>query len=87
MPAAAASPPGAEPPDAPASADAQTADAQTGDRAGGSGPVVSGRQAAALTGTCHIWAPDGIATRKLAAGWRPGFDPYPAPPLTAYEPT
>ncbi len=89
--------PGAEPPDAPASADAQTtdaqttgtqtADAQTGDRAGGSGPVVSGRQAAALTGTCHIWAPDGIATRKLAAGWRPGFDPYPAPPLTAYEPT
>ncbi|WP_261562117.1 DUF2889 domain-containing protein [Frankia tisae] len=79
--------PGAEPPDAPATTDAQTADAQTADRAGGSGPVVSGRQAAALTGTCHIWAPDGIATRKLAAGWRPGFDPYPAPPLTAYEPT
>ncbi|CAJ61439.1 hypothetical protein FRAAL2795 [Frankia alni ACN14a] len=66
---------------------AQPPEAQTADRAGGSGPVVSGRQAAALTGTCHIWAPDGIATRKLAAGWRPGFDPYPAPPLTAYEPT
>jgi hypothetical protein len=32
--------------------------------------------------TCHIWAEDGIAVRKLAAGWRPGVTAaYPAPPL------
>ncbi|EIV91345.1 DUF2889 domain-containing protein [Frankia sp. QA3] len=68
--------------DGPASTDGATPNGP-----GTSAPVVSGRQAAALTGSCHIWAPDGIATRKLAAGWRPGFDPYPAPPLTAYEPS
>ncbi|WP_261569086.1 DUF2889 domain-containing protein [Frankia gtarii] len=64
-----------------------TADAETPVRAERSGPVVSGQPASALTGSCHIWAPDGIAIRKLAAGWRPGFAPYPAPPLTAYEPS
>jgi hypothetical protein len=31
--------------------------------------------------TCHIWAEDGIAEQKLAAGWRPGVGPYPSPPL------
>jgi hypothetical protein len=46
-----------------------------------------GTPAAAATGgapmrTCHIWAEDGIAVRKLAAGWRPGpATEYPAPTL------
>jgi len=31
--------------------------------------------------TCHVWAEDGIAEQKLAAGWRPGQGQYPAPPL------
>jgi hypothetical protein len=31
--------------------------------------------------TCHVWAEDGVAEQKLAAGWRPGRGPYPAPPL------
>jgi Protein of unknown function (DUF2889) len=31
--------------------------------------------------TCHVWAEDGIAEQKLAAGWRPGQGVYPAPPL------
>ncbi len=31
--------------------------------------------------TCHIWAEDGVAEQKLAAGWRPGAESYPAPSL------
>jgi Protein of unknown function (DUF2889) len=31
--------------------------------------------------TCHVWAEDGVAEQKLAAGWRPGRGPYPALPL------
>jgi hypothetical protein len=31
--------------------------------------------------TCHVWAEGGVAEAKLAAGWRPGRGPYPAPPL------
>jgi hypothetical protein len=31
--------------------------------------------------TCHIWAEDGVADQKLAAGWRPGVGPYPAQSL------
>lgn len=31
--------------------------------------------------TCHVWAEGGVAEQKLAAGWRPGNGPYPAPPL------
>ncbi|HLH27856.1 MAG TPA: DUF2889 domain-containing protein [Acidimicrobiales bacterium] len=34
-------------------------------------------------GTCHVWAVGGVAEQKLAAGWRPGLGPYPAPPLDA----
>ena len=30
--------------------------------------------------TCHIWAQDGPAVQKLAAGWRPGKGPYPPRP-------
>lgn len=29
--------------------------------------------------SCHIWAEGGVAEQKLAAGWRPGTGPYPAP--------
>jgi hypothetical protein len=35
--------------------------------------------------TCHIWAEDGIAEQKLAAGWRPGVGPYPSPPLESFR--
>lgn len=34
--------------------------------------------------SCHIWAEGGIADQKLAAGWRPGTGPYPAPPLGTF---
>ncbi len=34
--------------------------------------------------SCHIWAEDGIADRKLAAGWRPGVGPYPSPALVTF---
>lgn len=37
------------------------------------------RVAARMSGTCHIWAPDGVGEQKLAAGWRPGGSTYPAP--------
>jgi Protein of unknown function (DUF2889) len=35
--------------------------------------------------SCHIWAEDGIADQKLAAGWRPGIGPYPAPALVTFR--
>lgn len=34
-----------------------------------------------LSGTCHIWAEDGVGERKLDAGWIPGTTPYPVPAL------
>ena len=34
--------------------------------------------------SCHIWAEDGIADQKLAAGWRPGTGSYPAPALVTF---
>lgn len=34
--------------------------------------------------SCHIWAEDGIADQKLAAGWRPGKGPYPSPSLVIF---
>jgi hypothetical protein len=34
--------------------------------------------------SCHIWAEDGIADQKLAAGWRPGTGPYPSPALVTF---
>jgi Protein of unknown function (DUF2889) len=37
--------------------------------------------------SCHIWAEGGIADQKLAAGWRPGTGPYPAPPLETFTET
>jgi hypothetical protein len=34
-----------------------------------------------LTNTCHLWAEDGIGPQKVAAGWRPAKETYPAPSL------
>ncbi len=34
--------------------------------------------------SCHIWAEDGIAEQKLAAGWRPGVGSYPSPALVTF---
>jgi hypothetical protein len=34
-----------------------------------------------LTNTCHLWAEGGIGQQKVAAGWRPANDTYPAPSL------
>jgi hypothetical protein len=35
--------------------------------------------------SCHIWAEGGPADQKLAAGWRPGVGPYPAPALVTFR--
>ena len=35
--------------------------------------------------SCHIWAEDGVADQKLAAGWRPGIGPYPAPAVVTFR--
>jgi hypothetical protein len=35
-------------------------------------------------GSCHLWQPDGVAVRKLGAGWIPGTGPRPVPPLRVF---
>ncbi len=35
--------------------------------------------------SCHIWAEGGPADQKLAAGWRPGVGPYPAPAVVTFR--
>ena len=35
--------------------------------------------------SCHIWAEGGVADQKLAAGWRPGVGPYPAPAVVTFR--
>jgi len=35
-------------------------------------------------GSCHLWSPEGVAVRKLRAGWIPGTVPHPVPPLRAF---
>jgi Protein of unknown function (DUF2889) len=34
-----------------------------------------------LTNTCHLWAEGGIGQQKVALGWRPAKESYPAPAL------
>jgi hypothetical protein len=34
-----------------------------------------------LTNTCHVWAEGGIGQQKVALGWRPTKETYPAPSL------
>ncbi len=43
--------------------------------------LITGNGSPWARNTCHIWAEDGVADRKLAAGWRPGVGPYPSPSL------
>jgi hypothetical protein len=45
----------------------------------GEGPAQGGVQW--LTNTCHLWAEGGIGEQKVAAGWRPAKETYPAPSL------
>jgi Protein of unknown function (DUF2889) len=35
--------------------------------------------------SCHVWAEGGAADQKLAAGWRPGIGPYPAPAVVTFR--
>ena len=50
-------------------------------RAGRADDLLSTPNAPWARNTCHVWAEGGVAEQKLAAGWRPGRGPYPAPPL------
>ena len=38
-----------------------------------------------IRNTCHVWVDGGVAEQKLAAGWRPGFGPYPNPSLETFR--
>jgi hypothetical protein len=44
----------------------------------------TGTSPVAIRNSCHIWAEDGIAEQKLALGWQPGRDDYPAPALVHF---
>jgi len=49
---------------------------------GGTGDLPTGdADAPWARNSCHVWADGGVAEQKLAAGWRPGRGPTPAPPL------
>ena len=52
---------------------------------GESADLLTGGSSPWTRNTCHIWAEDGIADQKLAAGWRPGAGPYPAPRLEHFK--
>jgi hypothetical protein len=38
-----------------------------------------------MTGTCHMWADDGLIPQKIAAGWAPNPDEYPSPALVEIQ--
>jgi hypothetical protein len=61
----------------------QTMASSAARRAGpqGIGSVVTADTGNWLADSCHIWARGGIGSTKIAAGWRPGQDGYPAPAL------
>ena len=48
------------------------------------GHADTGTSPLAIRNSCHIWAEDGIAEQKLALGWQPGRDDYPAPALVHF---
>jgi len=52
--------------------------------AGEAPDLITGNASPWARNTCHIWAEDGVAEQKLAAGWRPGVGAYPAPPLAHF---
>jgi hypothetical protein len=47
--------------------------------------LISGAGSPWARNSCHIWAEGGVADQKLAAGWRPGVGPYPAPALVTFR--
>lgn len=49
--------------------------------------LLSGAGSPWARNSCHVWAEGGVADRKLAAGWRPGVGPYPAPAVETFEAT
>jgi len=58
----------------------QTMASASSRRAGlaGIGRTVSQDTGGWLRNTCHLWAEGGIGLTKIAEGWRPGVDGYPA---------
>jgi hypothetical protein len=50
----------------------------------GLGAAETGTSPLAIRNSCHVWAEDGIAEQKLALGWQPGRDDYPAPALVHF---
>ncbi len=48
---------------------------------------LSGTRGPWVLDSCHVWAAGGVAEQKLAAGWRPGTGPYPAPALVTFRRT
>jgi Protein of unknown function (DUF2889) len=49
----------------------------------GIGSVVSADTGNWLADSCHLWARGGVGPSKIATGWRPGQDGYPAASLVA----
>ncbi len=45
----------------------------------------TGTQSPWVLDSCHVWSAGGVAEQKLAAGWRPGTGPYPAPALITFR--
>jgi hypothetical protein len=49
------------------------------------GDISKGTSPLAIRNSCHVWAEDGVAEQKLALGWQPGTDAYPAPTLVHFR--
>lgn len=52
---------------------------------GESTDLLSGAGSPWARDSCHVWAEGGVADQKLAAGWRPGIGPYPAPAVVTFR--
>ena len=52
---------------------------------GESEDLLSGAGSPWARDSCHVWAEGGPADQKLAAGWRPGVGPYPAPAVVTFR--
>jgi len=52
---------------------------------GESEDLLSGAGSPWARDSCHVWAEGGVADQKLAAGWRPGIGPYPAPAVVTFR--
>jgi hypothetical protein len=49
------------------------------------GDTGTGTSPLAIRNSCHVWAENGVAEQKLALGWQPGTDAYPAPTLVHFR--